>query len=227
MREVVLKITMPDNWVKDVCKKYPTHIKFIECMPYGKSRGRGLIEIRWENTDEIIAEIKNLCVGFDGVDVLKNINLEIKEGEILGILGKSSAGKSILMLILRGVDTFENVSGNVIYHLSRCSNGYIELPGKAGTACPICHTTFEKFDVDFVKLPIHDHLRKEITRKIAIMIQRTFALYGDERVIVNVMNALEEIGELGPDAINRAADLLDQVNLSNRMMHIARELSGI
>src|SRR3970040_933197 len=32
--------------------------------------------------------------------------------------------------------------------------------------------------------------------------------------------------ELGPSAINKAADLLDQVNLSNRMMHIARELSG-
>ena len=31
---------------------------------------------------------------------------------------------------------------------------------------------------------------------------------------------------MGPDAINRAADLLDQVNLSNRMMHVARELSG-
>src|SRR4030042_4813686 len=96
-----------------------------------------------------LIEIKNLCVGFDGVDVLKDINLEIKEGEILGILGKSSAGKSILMHILRGVDTFENVSGSVIYHLSRCSNGYIELPSKVGTACPICHTTFKKFDVDF------------------------------------------------------------------------------
>jgi len=49
-------------------------------------------------------EIKNLCVSFDGIDVLKNLNLEIKEGEIIGILGKSSAGKSILMHILRGVD---------------------------------------------------------------------------------------------------------------------------
>ena len=171
-------------------------------------------------------EIKNLCVGFDGVEVLKNLNLEIKEGEIIGILGKSGAGKSILMQILRGVDAFDNISGSVIYHLSRCSNGCIELPSKAGTACPKCHTTFETFDVDFVKLSIHDHSRREITKRIAIMLQRTFALYGDERVIVNVMNALQEIGELGPDAINKAADLLDQVNLSNRMMHIARELSG-
>jgi predicted DNA binding protein len=58
MREVVLKVTMPDNWVKDICKKYPAPIKFIECMPYGKSGGRGLIEIKGDNTDKIVAEIK-------------------------------------------------------------------------------------------------------------------------------------------------------------------------
>ncbi len=175
----------------------------------------------------LFIEIKDLRVGFDGVDVLKNINLDINEGEIVGILGKSSAGKSILMHVLRGVEAFEDVSGSVIYHLSRCSKcGYIDLPSKAGSACPRCKSSFEKFEADFVKLDIHDPVRRDITRRIAIMLQRTFALYGDERVIVNVMNALQEIGELGPTAINRAADLLDQVNLSNRMMHIARELSG-
>jgi methyl coenzyme M reductase system subunit A2 len=79
---------------------------------------------------------------------------------------------------------------------------------------------------DFVSLPLHDPVRRDISRRLAIMLQRTFALYGDDRVIVNVMNALNEIGEKGPTAIHKAADLLDQVNLSHRMMHIARELSG-
>ncbi len=175
----------------------------------------------------LFIEIKDLRIGFDGVDVLKNINLEIKEGEILGILGKSSAGKSILMHVLRGVEAFDDISGSVVYHLAQCSKcGYIDRPSKAKTACPRCNGTFEKIEADFVKLHIHDPLRKDITRRIAIMLQRTFALYGDERVIVNVMNALQEIDELGPNAIHKAADLLDQVNLSNRMMHIARELSG-
>ncbi len=175
----------------------------------------------------LFIEIKDLRVGFDGVDVLKNINLEVNEGEILGILGKSSAGKSILMHVLRGVEAFDDVTGSIIYHLSRCSKcGLIDRPSKVGTACPKCNSSFEKFEADFVKMGIHDPVRRDITRRIAIMLQRTFALYGDERVIVNVMNALQEIGELGPTAINRAADLLDQVNLSNRMMHIARELSG-
>ncbi len=175
----------------------------------------------------LFIEIKDLRVGFDGVDVLKNINLKVNEGEILGILGKSSAGKSILMHMLRGVEAIEDVSGSLIYHLARCSNcGMIDRPSKVGTACPKCNSNLESFEADFVKLDIHDPLRRDITRRIAIMLQRTFALYGDERVIVNVMNALQEVGELGPNAINRAADLLDQVNLSNRMMHIARELSG-
>jgi predicted DNA binding protein len=60
MREVVLKITMPDNWVKDITAKYPVPIKFKECMPHGDSGGRGLIEI--DNTlgltGDIIKEIE-------------------------------------------------------------------------------------------------------------------------------------------------------------------------
>ena len=175
----------------------------------------------------LFIEIKNLRVGFDGVDVLKDINLEIKEGEILGIIGKSSAGKSIFLHVLRGVEEFNDISGNVIYHLAQCSAcGFIEKPSKVVTTCPKCQAAFAKLDVDFVTLPLHDPLRRDITRRIAIMLQRTFALYGDERVIVNVMNSLQEINEMGPNAIHKAADLLDQVNLSNRMMHIARELSG-
>lgn len=58
MREATLKITMPDNWVKDVCKKYPVPIKFLDCMPYGKYGGRGLIEIKGEMANKIISEIK-------------------------------------------------------------------------------------------------------------------------------------------------------------------------
>ena len=58
------------------------------------------------------------------------------------------------------------------------------------------------------------------------MLQRTFALYGDERVIVNVINSLNEIGYKGQDSMRKAVELLDEVNLSHRMMHVARELSG-
>jgi methyl coenzyme M reductase system subunit A2 len=45
-------------------------------------------------------------------------------------------------------------------------------------------------------------------------------------VIENVLHALDDIDFPQEKAINRAADLIDQVKLSHRMMHIARDLSG-
>ena len=64
--EVVLKIHMPDHWIKGIAEKFPAPIKFIECMPYGESGGRGLIKIDTNGHlgDEIIEEIKkhpNVC----------------------------------------------------------------------------------------------------------------------------------------------------------------------
>ena len=175
----------------------------------------------------VFIEIKDLSVGFDDVDVLKNINLTINEGEAIGVLGKSGSGKSILMHVLRGVEKFDRISGQLLYHVARCEScGQIEPASHAGNSCKKCDSELKEIVADFVSLPLHDPVRRDITRRLAIMLQRTFALYGDDRVIVNVMNALNEIGEKGPTAIHKAADLLDQVNLSHRMMHIARELSG-
>ncbi|HOI72184.1 MAG TPA: ATP-binding cassette domain-containing protein, partial [Methanobacterium sp.] len=42
-------------------------------------------------------EIENISKKFKDVDVLKNINIEIDEGSVLGILGRSGAGKSVLI----------------------------------------------------------------------------------------------------------------------------------
>jgi methyl coenzyme M reductase system, component A2 len=175
----------------------------------------------------VFIEVKNLTVDFDGLKALKNVSLSINEGEIVGILGKSGSGKTILMHVLRGTESFENISGEVIYHLARCEKcGYIERPSKTGQKCPVCGEMLEAFEADFVKLSLYDPIRKDITKRIAIMLQRTFALYGDERVLVNVINSLNEIGYKGEDSMKKAVELLEEVNLSHRMMHVARELSG-
>ncbi|MDI9394991.1 MAG: methyl coenzyme M reductase system, component A2 [Euryarchaeota archaeon] len=175
----------------------------------------------------VFIEVKNLTVDFNGLKALKNVSLNINEGEVVGILGKSGSGKTILMHALRGTESFENISGEVIYHLARCTKcGYIERPSRVGQKCPVCGESLEAFEADFIKLSIYDPIRKDITKRIAIMLQRTFALYGDERVLVNVINSLNEIGYKGNDAMKKAVELLEEVNLSHRMMHVARELSG-
>jgi len=42
------------------------------------------------------------------IEALKGISFHVKEGEILGIVGKSGSGKSTLMRILRGIETFNS-----------------------------------------------------------------------------------------------------------------------
>ena len=37
-------------------------------------------------------QLKNISKSYDGVSILKNINLEIEEGEIVSILGPSGSG---------------------------------------------------------------------------------------------------------------------------------------
>jgi predicted DNA binding protein len=99
MMEVILKIRMPDNWVKDVGRKYPTPIKFLECMPYGESGGRGLIEINDEDDkiSEIIEEIK------DHPDVCRVDISPLKNG---GVLGSIITNKCIACRVLTGSECF-------------------------------------------------------------------------------------------------------------------------
>jgi branched-chain amino acid transport system ATP-binding protein len=46
---------------------------------------------------------KNLTAGYGGVDIIKNINLEVKQGEIVVIVGPNGAGKSTAMKALLGM----------------------------------------------------------------------------------------------------------------------------
>ena len=180
--------------------------------------------------------IKDLCMDFPEsgvatdenqtmIRVLDNINLEISEGEIVGVIGRSGCGKTVLIHLIRGIDTAPT-SGQIIYHISRCAKcGKIEFQSKAGTPCPVCGETLEALDVDFWN-PENEKLKTEIMRRTSLMFQRTFALYGDDRVIENVLRALDDIKYPSEKAIDRAVDLLEEVRLNHRMTHVARDLSG-
>ncbi len=52
---------------------------------------------------EIIIKVRDLVVGFGDRDVLKGLNLDVRRGEILGFVGGSGAGKSVLMRTIIGL----------------------------------------------------------------------------------------------------------------------------
>lgn len=167
--------------------------------------------------------LKNITKNFDGVDVLKDINLKIKEGETLGILGRSGSGKSVLINMLRGTKEYMPDGGNIIMNLAVCPDCLAtESPSHVGEKCH-CGGTYESREVDFFNA--ERKLFASIKRRISIMLQRNFALYDEESVIENVMRALPDDVEY-EEGVYIALDLLEMVQMNHRITHIARDLSG-
>ena len=80
--------------------------------------------------------VDNLCMNFDSTRVLKNISFEIAEGEILGIIGRSGAGKTVLMHLMRGVEQ-PPTSGKIIYHVAACNScDYMDVGSCIGKTLP-------------------------------------------------------------------------------------------
>ena len=55
-------------------------------------------------------KINNVYKSFNGVEVLKDITLEIKKGEVFGLVGHSGAGKSTLLRCINGLETYDKGS---------------------------------------------------------------------------------------------------------------------
>ncbi|MBQ2762408.1 MAG: methyl coenzyme M reductase system, component A2 [Candidatus Methanomethylophilaceae archaeon] len=177
-----------------------------------------------ENGIELL-KVENVTKKFEGRVVLDNISFTLRTGEILGLIGKSAAGKSVLIHMIRGSDGYKPDAGKILYHVNHCPkcNG-LNVPIE-GEVCPHCNEKYETKWVDFWGLPVRDKLRQELKGRISIMLQRTFALFGDHTVLENLFEAMpEDLSE--PEKVNKAIELLDFVNMTHRTTHIARDLSG-
>ena len=63
--------------------------------------------------DKIILQISNLHAGYGSGDVLQNVNIEIRLGEIVATIGRNGVGKSTLMRTVMGLLPVR--SGKLVY----------------------------------------------------------------------------------------------------------------
>ena len=64
-------------------------------------------------SDKPIVQIAQLRKSFGSNEVLKGIDLDVRSGEVIAIIGKSGSGKSTLLRCINGLETFDSGTLNV------------------------------------------------------------------------------------------------------------------
>ena len=89
------------------------------------------------NQKKIILEIKDLCGGIEGKDILNGVNLKVYQGEIHALMGRNGSGKSTLSKMIAGHPEYTITSGEIIFRdkdltqLDPVSYTHLTLPTKA------------------------------------------------------------------------------------------------
>jgi ABC-type lipoprotein export system ATPase subunit len=147
--------------------------------------------------------VKTYSTGDVPFTALDNVSIEIKQGEFLGITGKSGAGKTTLLNMISGVS--ELTSGNILFHW--VGN---ELPSPS---VPI-HTLNE----DKLALWRGQHLG---------IIYQSFELMPTLNLVQNVMLPPDFLGMYHPTVSKkRALELLELVDIVDHAYKIPAHISG-
>ncbi len=62
---------------------------------------------------ETVLSIRNLTKTFGAHEVLKGVNMDVKKGEVISVIGSSGSGKSTLLRCLNLLET--PTSGEILY----------------------------------------------------------------------------------------------------------------
>lgn len=142
---------------------------------------------------------KNVYKNFSGVQVLKGIDLTVKSGEVLALLGQSGSGKTTLLRCVNGLEAIQK--------------GIIEVGGLA-IQDPINNPGSLAKNI------------AKIRQSIGIVFQQ-FNLFPHMTVMENVCVAqIKVLGRSEDEARDRARTLLDRVGLLEKSESRPLQLSG-
>lgn len=148
----------------------------------------------------MLLKAENIQKQFDDNTVLKDISLEVNEGEVVAIIGPSGSGKSTL---LRCLTQLEKIDG-----------GRIEVCGK------LMVDTYSDMGYADTKT-LH-----EIILEVGLVFQN-FNLFPHYSVLKNIVDAQINVLKIDKEtATNKAMELLDKMNLINRADAYPCEMSG-
>ena len=149
------------------------------------------------NEKETVLELKQICKSFrqgsQKLDVLTGVDLEIKSGEIVALIGPSGSGKSTLLQIAGLLETPS--SGEIYLNRQNCSK-------------------------------LGDGLRTLLRRDFLGFVYQYHNLLPDFSAEENVMLPQLIAGRKAKAARERAAWLLERLNLGSRLKHRPAEMSG-
>jgi polar amino acid transport system ATP-binding protein len=137
---------------------------------------------------------------FGDLEVLRGVNLEIKKGEVVCVLGPSGSGKSTL---LRCVNLLEPPE-----------EGDIHLEQRSICRDPGSGTGEQSWELDFVR------------QRVGIVFQQ-FNLFPHKTALENVTLAQEKVlDRSGKEARTKGTELLERVGLGDKMNEYPERLSG-
>lgn len=175
-------------------------------------------------------ELRNISLDFDK-PILQNISLEINQGETLGIVGRSGAGKSSLLAIIAGKLTPQ--SGELYYQrkLLPTANQLL-IPGfpfvqivEQNFALDLYHTVYENIHVKATHLAFEkrDIFVRKIMRILGLLNldnQKAISLSGGEQQRLAIARALASKPSIL--LLDEPFAHLDEVLKSKLISHLAK-----
>jgi len=133
-------------------------------------------------TSETLVEISDLNFSYDARPILKGINMTMKRGQVIAIMGGSGSGKTTLLRLIGGEvvpsSGYVKVSGQVVHQLDR--DALFEIRRKMGMLFQFgaLFTDLSVFDNVAFQMREHTDLSESMIRDLVLMKLHAVGLRG-------------------------------------------------